>query len=230
MGAGNTTEVPRGSSRSIADALSQCQTAVSTLSASYDMLTSAGQRHLRAAKEARASGGPDWKVRAVACMKKYKKSTEDAGNIQNKILVLERHIDMMQEQVSNTMVTSVLRHTSVAMARSSRDATVQLRRVDNANTAYTDLLDRMTDVTEALEQSSLGHETTESDALLDELLAEIGDEPNAVAEPAASASDVEAQMQTAPAVPRARDRPPPPSSAVTVAEPRAKVALNSLIL
>ena len=184
------------------------------------MLLSSGTRHLNSAHAERTRAGPTWRANALACMRKYKKCTADAANISTKIRVLEQHISMIREQELNAMVTDVFKSSSVAMAKSSRTAATQLRGVDNANSAFNDLLDRMTDVTEAIGEAGLNEVDAEADSLLEELdeLLQLGDDaavaPAAEEVASTDAACTEGLMLDAPAVPAlstgAAPPPPPP--------------------
>lgn len=237
MGAAHTADRPPQGSREMQEAQRRCEVAVVTLSASRDMLLSTGARHLSSAQAERARAAPAWRANALAAMRKYKKCTADAANISTKIRVLEQHIGMIREQELNAMVTDVFKSSSVAMAKSSRTAASQLRGVDNANNAFNDLLDRMTDVTEAIGEAGLNEADAEADSLLEELdeLLQLGDSDRATAPAAEAASPGEAarteglmlDAPTAPAFPAAASPPAPPPARppqVVAAEPSAAPA------
>jgi len=238
MGAAHTADRPPQGSREMQEAQRRCEVAVVTLSASRDMLLSTGGRHLSSAQAERARSAPTWRANALAAMRKYKKCTADAANISTKIRVLEQHIGMIREQELNAMVTDVFKSSSVAMAKSSRTAASQLRGVDNANNAFNDLLDRMTDVTEAIGEAGLNEADAEADSLLEELdeLLQLGDSDRATA-PAAEeqaspgeAARTEGLMLDAPTAPAFSDAAPPPAPPparppqVVAAEPSAAPA------
>lgn len=214
MGAASTTDRPKGS-REMAAAQERCEMAVTHLTASYEMIQASGNRHLASAQEERRRATPAWRTNALAHMRKYKKCIADAENISTKIRVLEQHIGMIREQELNNMVTDVFKSSSVAMAKSSRAATTQLRGVDKANTTFNDLLDKMTDISEAIGEAGLNEAEAESEALLNELMGMDGDILDAAALTESGVWSLEQNvaetlMLGAPVVPVESKRPPSP--------------------
>eukprot|EP00661_Eupelagonemidae_sp_cell13_P006842 gene6841-4287_t len=210
MGGSVSTDVapasagPSGVLQGVDQALVECTKAIETLAASKRMLAlQSTQLHT----EARAilAGDGTATQRCLATKKRAIAVDASVVNLELKIAAIERHRAMMEEQRLNRMMTEVLKKTSMAMRNVNARAAGRnsVATIDDVNSTYYDVQDRMAEVTEAMLLEESENPSTADEELLAEMRAQLATEPPAV--------EATQRPATGPAPTALEPAPPPPA-------------------